>query len=104
APTDSSLLLDSVRVMVRLLKHLSETEGAPTIEFVIINVLLKNAHGPLFTRKNWTRKRNSVGISCLKRAYGLSICTWKGLEHFTSYVWSSAVPHYLALLARLAPT
>jgi len=29
-----------------------------------------------------------AGISCLKRAYGLSRCTWKGLEHFKSYVWS----------------
>jgi len=44
-----------------------------------------------------------AGISCLKRAYGLSRCTWKGLEHFKSYVWSSVVSHNLALLARLAP-
>jgi len=44
-----------------------------------------------------------AGISCLKRAYGLSRCTWKGLEHFKSYVWSSVVSHNLALLARLTP-
>lgn len=44
-----------------------------------------------------------AGISCLKRAYGLSRCTWKGLDHFKSYVWSSVVSHNLALLARLAP-
>ena len=44
-----------------------------------------------------------AGISCLKRAYGLSRCTWKGLLHFKSFVWSSVVAHNLALLARLKP-
>ena len=42
-----------------------------------------------------------AGISCLKRAYGLSRCTWKGLAHFQAYVWSSVVAHNLALLTRL---
>lgn len=45
-----------------------------------------------------------AGISCLKRAYGLGRCTWKGLAHFKAYVWSSVVAHNLALLARLTPT
>lgn len=45
-----------------------------------------------------------AGISCLKRAYGLARCTWKGLPHFKAYVWSSVVAHNLALLARLKPT
>ena len=27
-----------------------------------------------------------AGISCLKRAYGLARCTWKGLAHFKAYV------------------
>jgi len=45
-----------------------------------------------------------AGISCLKRAYGLTRCTWKGLVHFKSFVWSSVVAHNLALLARLKPT
>lgn len=44
-----------------------------------------------------------AGISCLKRAYGLTRCTWKGLAHFKAYVWSSVVAHNLALLARLTP-
>lgn len=44
-----------------------------------------------------------AGISCLKRAYGLARCTWKGLAHFKSFVWSSVVAHNLALLARLKP-
>ncbi len=44
-----------------------------------------------------------AGISCLKRAYGLARCTWKGLVHFKSFVWSSVVAHNLALLARLRP-
>jgi IS5 family transposase len=44
-----------------------------------------------------------AGISCLKRAYGLGRCTWKGLAHFKAYVWSSVVAHNLALFARLKP-
>lgn len=44
-----------------------------------------------------------AGISCLKRAYGLSRCTWKGIAHFRAYVWSSVVAHNLALLTRLKP-
>jgi IS5 family transposase len=43
-------------------------------------------------------------ISCLKRAYGLARCLWRGLDHFTAYVWSSAVAYNLALFARLKPT
>ena len=42
-----------------------------------------------------------AGISCLKRAYGLARCTWRGLAHFKAYVWSSVVAYNLALLARL---
>ena len=42
-------------------------------------------------------------ISCLKRAYGLARCTWKGLAHFKAYVWSSVVAYNLALFARLKP-
>jgi len=41
-----------------------------------------------------------AGISCLKRAYGLARCTWKGLPHFEAYVWSSIVAYNLSLLAR----
>jgi IS5 family transposase len=45
-----------------------------------------------------------AGISCLKRAYGLARCTWRGLDHFRTYVWSSVVAYNLALFARLRPT
>lgn len=45
-----------------------------------------------------------AGISCMKRAYGLGRCTWKGLKHFRSYVWSSVVAHNLALFGRLIST
>jgi IS5 family transposase len=44
------------------------------------------------------------GISCLKRAFGLARCVWRGLDHFTAYVWSSAVAYNLALFVRLKPT
>jgi IS5 family transposase len=59
-------------------------------------------------RSKWVyrRLRNfragiEAGISCLKRAYGLSRCTWRGLDHFKSYVWSSVTAYNLALFARL---
>jgi IS5 family transposase len=42
-------------------------------------------------------------ISCLKRAYGLARCTWRGLDRFRAYVWSSVVAYNLALFARLKP-
>lgn len=45
-----------------------------------------------------------AGISCLKRAYGLARCTWRGLDHFKSYVWSSIVANNLAIYARLKLT
>lgn len=41
-----------------------------------------------------------AGISWLKRSFGLGRCTWKGLEHFRAYIWSSVVAFNLALLAR----
>jgi IS5 family transposase len=44
-----------------------------------------------------------AGISCLKRAYGLACCTWRGLEHFKTYIWSAVVAHNLVLFARLKP-
>ncbi|MDK4743513.1 transposase, partial [Rhizobium sp. CNPSo 3464] len=45
-----------------------------------------------------------AGISCLKRAYGLARCTWRGLDHFKTYVWSSVVAYNLVLFIRLKPT
>src|SRR5918911_1735229 len=38
-----------------------------------------------------------AGISCLKRAYGLARCTWRGLDRFRAYVWSSVVAYNTAL-------
>ena len=45
-----------------------------------------------------------AGISVMKRAYGLGRCTWKGLQHFRAYVWSSVVAHNLAMFGRLLTT
>jgi len=42
-----------------------------------------------------------AAISCLKRAYGLARCTWRGLDHFKAYVWSSVAAYNLALFTRL---
>ena len=44
------------------------------------------------------------GISCLKRAFGLARCVWRGLDPFRAYVCSSAVAYNLALFVRLKPT
>ncbi len=44
-----------------------------------------------------------AGISCLKRAYGLARCTWRGFDHFRAYVWSSVVAYNLVLFTRLRP-
>jgi IS5 family transposase len=43
-----------------------------------------------------------ANISCLKRAFGLRRCTWRGLAHFHSYIWASVVTYNLALLTTLA--
>jgi transposase, IS5 family len=45
-----------------------------------------------------------ANISCLKRAFGLARCTWRGLAHFKAYVWSSVVAYNLTLSARLSAT
>jgi IS5 family transposase len=45
-----------------------------------------------------------ASISCLKRAYGLTRCTWRGIDHFKAYVWLSVVANNLAIYARLKPT
>lgn len=39
-------------------------------------------------------------ISCLKRAVGLTRCTWRSLHGFKSYVWSSIVSFNALTLAR----
>ena len=44
-----------------------------------------------------------AGISCFKRAYGGARCTWRGLDHCKTYIWSAVVAHNLVLFARLKP-
>ena len=39
-------------------------------------------------------------ISFLKRSFGLRRCTWRGLESFKAYAWSSVVTANLLLIAR----
>jgi IS5 family transposase len=39
-------------------------------------------------------------ISFLKRAFGLSRCTWRGELSFASYVWSGVLAANLLTLAR----
>ncbi len=40
-------------------------------------------------------------ISAIKRAYGLSRCTWKGWRSFQSYVWLSIIAFNLNILAEV---
>ena len=40
-------------------------------------------------------------ISELKRAFGAGKATWKGLDGFKAYVWSSVLSYNLVRLARL---
>ena len=40
------------------------------------------------------------GISWVKRCFGLTRCTWKGLRSFKSYVWASIVSANLLTIAR----
>src|SRR4029453_11286201 len=42
-------------------------------------------------------------ISCLKRAYGLARCTWRGPGHFRVYVWSAVVAYNLGQVSALLP-
>jgi len=39
-------------------------------------------------------------ISFLKRIFGLDLCTWKSLQSFKSYVWSSIISFNLLVIAR----
>ena len=59
-------------------------------------------------KSNWVYKRLykfragvEGNISCLKRRFGLSRCTWQGLERFKAYVWASSVAYNLLQLARI---
>ncbi len=40
------------------------------------------------------------GVSWIKRCFGMTRCTWKGLRAFKSYVWASIVSANLLTLAR----
>ena len=58
-------------------------------------------------RSQWVYKRLrrfragiEAGISWVKRCFGLTRCTWKGLRSFKSYVWASIVSAKLLTIAR----
>jgi IS5 family transposase len=54
----------------------------------------------VFKRLRRFRAGIESGISWMKRAFGLSRCTWKGHRSFKSYVWSAIVSANLLTLAR----
>jgi IS5 family transposase len=58
-------------------------------------------------RSQWVYKRLrrfragiESGISWVKRCFGMTRCTWKGLRSFKSYVWASIVSANLLTIAR----
>lgn len=58
-------------------------------------------------RSTWVYKRLvrfragiEAGISFLKRCFGLTRCTWKGLRSFNAYTWASVLTANLLTLAR----
>ena len=57
----------------------------------------------VFTQLRNFRAGIEATISCLKRAYGLGRCTWKGIKHFFAYVHSPVFAYNLALFSRLRP-
>jgi IS5 family transposase len=54
----------------------------------------------VFTRLRDFRAGIEGCISFLKRAFGLSRCTWRSLPSFKTYVWSSIVSMNLLVIAR----
>ncbi len=48
---------------------------------------LANKRGWVYRQLRNFRAGMEAGISCLKRAYGLTRCTWRGIGHFKFYVW-----------------
>src|SRR5207244_9292753 len=56
---------------------------------------------PLTPRR--CRRRHVALRTRWHRAYGLARCTWRGLDHFKTYIWSVVVTHNLVLVARLKP-
>ena len=95
-PSDNCLLWDAVRVMARLLKAAQALAGDGQIVW--------RNHRRAAKRRAYQIAGIEAGISCLKRAYGLARCTWRGLDHFRAYVWSSVVAYNLTLLGRLQPS
>ena len=58
-------------------------------------------------RSDWVYKRLvrfragiEAGISFLKRSFGLTRCTWRGLRSFKAYTWASVLTANLLTLAR----
>jgi len=101
-PSDSSLLWDAVRVMVRLLQQADELCAGAAPAWRNHRRLAKRRALAIkyMVKSHWVYRklRNfragiEAGISCLKRAYGLARSTWRGLEHFKAYVWSPVVAY-----------
>jgi IS5 family transposase len=54
----------------------------------------------VYNRLRRFRAGIEAGISWIKRCFGFTRCTWKGLHSFKSYVWASIVSANLLTMAR----
>ena len=103
--------MDSLKSKIRSVPDFPK----PGINFFDITTLLRDRDGfhstiDAMVKSRWVYRKLKnfragieANISCLKRAFGLTRCTWRGLDHFKAYVWSSVVAYNLALFVRLRP-
>jgi len=54
----------------------------------------------VYNRLRRFRAGIEAGISWIKRCFGFTRCTWKGLRSFKSYVWASIVSANLLTISR----
>jgi IS5 family transposase len=80
-----------------------KNKGVETVVFskrrgIAISEMARSAW--VFRRLRRFRAGIEGNISFLKRIFGLDRCTWRSLESFKSYVWSSILAFNLVIIAR----
>ena len=108
APSDSHLLWDSVRVMVRLLKEARDLPGAPRLRFVNHSrVAKKRAQALWYTRgapKRAPLYRDLIAVTratlaCLTKLRERLSAEW--VWSVEILVWSAQVKHYETLILQV---
>jgi IS5 family transposase len=88
--------------------NLREAEWRNTSEVFFTKGKGRNGEPLMSEMSAWIRKKLARfragiegNISTLKRAFGLTRCTWEGWRSFQSYVWAAILGYNLSVLARL---